>query len=153
MLELFKKGIKDAILEFDRYVATKSAVSFINPALLTKIDIMKKSIGVEAIFNQMVNFSDSMHQMKENYLTNHYQVVVAATMWVECVPKMVSILAAGNGKTYLILMNAKYANTQGIKSIIVLTNEMLQRQMEDYLHVFCNGEEIETALIDEITVD
>ena len=114
---------------------------------------MKKSIGVEAIFNQMVKFSDSMHLMKENYMTNHYQVVVAATMWVECVPKMVSILAAGNGKTYLILMNAKYANTQGIKSIIVLTNEMLQRQMEDYLHVFCNGEEIETALIDEITVD
>ena len=117
------------------------------------IDTMRKSNGVEAIYKEMVNFSDSMHKMKENYLTNHYQVVVAATMWVECVPKMVSILAAGNGKTYLILMNAKYANTQGIKSIIVLTNEMLQRQMEDYLHVFCNGEEIETALIDEITVD
>ena len=61
-------------------------------------------------------------------------------------------IPAGNGKTLIIVHLVKKCTKEGIKSVIVVTNEMLSRQMQTYVEIYCAYDTVEIFLINELTV-
>ena len=61
-------------------------------------------------------------------------------------------IPAGNGKTLIIVHLVKRCTKEGIKSVIVVTNEMLLRQMQTYVEMYCGHDPVEIAIISELTV-
>lgn len=82
---------------------------------------------------------------------NSYKNVVAAAIFQACVPRMLGQIAAGKGKINLIIKNIKLATAKGLEFVIVVTNQMLHRQMNLYSDLFCKADRFKTCIIDEIT--
>ena len=63
-----------------------------------------------------------------------------------------AMIPAGNGKTLIIIHLVKRCTKEGIKSVIVVTNEMLLQQMQTYVDMYCGHDPVEIAIISELTV-
>ena len=61
-------------------------------------------------------------------------------------------MPAGNGKTLVIIHLVKRCTKDGIQSVIVVTNEMLLRQMQTYVDMYCAEDPVVIALIGDLTV-
>ena len=61
-------------------------------------------------------------------------------------------IPAGNGKTLIIVHLVKRCTQEKVNSVIVVTNEMLLRQMQTYVDMYCTDDTVEITLIYELTV-
>ena len=72
----------------------------------------------------------------KRYKVSPYQNAIAAIMW-NTSPRMSAKIDAGNGKTFLVVKSIKLATADSMKSIVLITNEMLLQQMNQYIDLFC----------------
>ena len=86
------------------------------------------------------------------FVFNSYQTLIAAQLYADQNKGCGAKIPAGNGKTLIIVHLVKRCTQEGISSVIVVTNEMLLRQMQTYVDMYCTDDIVEIALIYELTV-
>ena len=81
------------------------------------------------------------------FIFNSYQTLIAAQLYADQNKGCGAKIPAGNGKTLIIVHLVKRCTQEGIKSVIVVTNEILLRQMQTYVDMYCADDTVEIALI------
>ena len=78
--------------------------------------------------------------------------MIAAQLYADKHKACGAKIPAGNGKTLVIIHLVKRCTQDGIESVIVVTNEMLLRQMQTYVDMYCANDPVVIALISDLTV-
>ena len=86
------------------------------------------------------------------FIFNSYQTLIAAQLYADQNKGCGAKIPAGNGKTLIIVHLVKRCTQEKVNSVIVVTNEMLLRQMQTYVDMYCTDDTVEIALIYELTV-
>ena len=86
------------------------------------------------------------------FIFNSYQTLIAAQLYADQNKGCGAKIPAGNGKTLIIVHLVKRCTQEKVNSVIVVTNEMLLRQMQTYVEMYCTDDIVEIALIYELTV-